>query len=51
MLDQLLEVSGVLLFGCGISKGCNTIVQTFHVWSFGLSGTSSGEVKEIQGCF
>ena len=46
MLDHVLELSGVLLFGCGISKVCETIAQTFHKWKFGLSGTSRGKEKK-----
>ena len=30
----------------GISKGCNTILQNFQGWSFGLPGISRGKVKK-----
>ena len=34
------EVPGVLVFGLGISKGCNNVLWNFQGWSFVLSGIS-----------
>ena len=33
-----VEFTGVLVIGIGISKGCNTVLHNFQVWSFDLSG-------------
>ena len=35
-----VEFPGVLVFGLGISKGCNTNLHNFQGWSFDLSGIS-----------
>ena len=41
-----VEFPGVLVFGFGISKGCNSILHNFQGWSFDLSGISTDEVNK-----
>ena len=41
-----VEFPGVLVFGLGISKGWNTILQNFQVWSSVLPRISRGKVKK-----
>ena len=41
-----VEFPGVLVFGLGISKGWNTILQNFQVWNSVLPRISRGKVKK-----
>ena len=48
-----VEFPGVLVFGLGTFKGCNTVLHNCQGWSFYLSGISRGKVnkQKIPGTF
>ena len=46
-----VEFPRVLVFGFGISKGCNTILWNFQGWIFGLFGICRGKVKKSRRVF
>ena len=43
---KLCGIYRVLVIGIGISKGCNTVLHNFQVWSFDLSGISRCKVNK-----